>query len=58
MNQDFNIINIDYLDKDIIQYILDFTYIYCHTCKKKYNIDFYIKLDRFYYCSKECYEHI
>ena len=22
------------------------------------NIDFYIKLDRFYYCSKECYEHI
>lgn len=58
MNQGSNTIYTGYIDVDILQYILDFTCIYCHTCKKKYNIDFYKKLGNFYYCSAECYNHI
>ena len=48
----------EYLNIDIIEYILEFTCIYCNTCKKKYNINFYTKLDKFYYCSRECFNHI
>ena len=55
MSQDSNII---YISDDIIQYILDFTCISCHTCKKKYNLKFYVKQGSFYYCSAECYNHI
>ena len=58
MNQVSNQIYSNYLIQDIIEYILDLTRIYCHTCKKKYNVDFYIKLGNFYYCSIECYNHI
>lgn len=47
-----------YISMEIVQYILDFTCIYCHTCKKKYHIDFYLKIGNFYYCSPECYNHI
>ena len=49
---------IQYLDIDIIEYILNFTFICCHTCKKKYSINFFTKLGNFYYCCKECYNHI
>ena len=37
MNQDSKNL---YICDDIVQYILDFTCITCHTCKKKYNINF------------------
>lgn len=55
MNQDSKKL---YICDDIVQYILDFTCITCHTCKKKYNINFYIKYSKFYYCNIECYNHI
>ena len=42
-----NYINQNYINDDIIQYILHFTCIYCHTCKKKYDVNFYIKLGNF-----------
>ena len=60
MNQVSNISNnyIGELYLDIIQYILDFTCIHCHTCKKRYTIDFYKKHGNFYYCSIECYNYI
>ena len=53
-----NYINQNYINDDIIQYILHFTCIYCHTCKKKYDVNFYIKLGNFYYCCRDCFNYL
>ncbi len=64
MNQDFNYDihdfyhNIHELNDDIIKLILKYTNIKCHVCQKYYTIDFYKKLDKNYYCSKSCFNHI
>lgn len=37
----------------------DYIRIKCHTCHKKIKfMDLFIIQDKFYYCSKECYEFI
>jgi hypothetical protein len=57
MIQDFNY-NIPELNDDIILLILEHTNIKCHTCLKHLTIDFYKKLDKNYYCSARCFNHI
>jgi hypothetical protein len=46
------------LPNDILYIILANTNIMCHVCQKKYNFNilFYKKQSKFYYCSKLCYE--
>lgn len=46
------------LPHDLIVYINNCTNIKCHICKKKFNINFFKKLSKNYYCSKICYEFI
>ena len=52
------------LNNDIIylinKKISKYTNIKCHICNKSYKIeeDFYKKQNKFYYCSKQCYEFI
>lgn len=46
------------LPDDIIYYIIVNTNITCHTCKRKYNIYFYKKQNKYYYCSNICYNFI
>ncbi len=49
---------INYLPSELQNIILNYTNIICHVCKKKYdfNILFYKKQSKFYYCSRICYE--
>jgi hypothetical protein len=46
------------LPSELQNIILTYTNIICHVCQKKYdfNILFYKKQSKFYYCSKICYE--
>ena len=55
-----DIMKIYHLNNDVIQIILNIIKIECHICKLKYNFNknFYIKKNKFYYCSKECYNFI
>ena len=46
------------LPNEIIDNILKLTYIKCKCCNLEFNINFYKKQSKFYYCSKECYELI
>ena len=57
MIQDFNNV-IPELYDDLILLILKYTNIKCHICQKNYTIDFYKKLDKNYYCSECCFNHI
>lgn len=50
--------NFNNLPNEIIEYILDNTNIKCKTCQLKFNLNFYKKLSKFYFCSKICYEFI
>ena len=46
------------LPEEIVDLIIQFTKIECWTCKVKYNLNFYKKLDKNYYCCIECFNHI
>ena len=46
------------LPDDIIYFIIDNTNIKCHTCNRKFNIYFYKKKNKYYYCSDICYNFI
>lgn len=48
------------LDDDVINIILDNCKIKCHVCNKKFDFInlFYKKQNKFYYCSRECYEFV
>jgi len=46
------------LPDDIIYFIIDNTNIKCHTCSRKFNIYFYKKQNKYYYCSDICYNFI
>ncbi len=46
------------LPEEIVDLIIQFTKIECWTCKVKYNLNFYKKLDKKYYCCIECFNHI
>ena len=43
---------------EIINIILKKTKIYCWTCKRNLELNFYKKLENRYYCSDECFCHI
>ena len=45
------------LPSEIIDIIINDVKIECWTCKVKYNLNFYKKLDKNYYCSEECFNH-
>ena len=45
------------LPDEIINVIFNNIKIECWTCKVKYNLKFYKKLDKNYYCSEECFNH-
>ena len=47
-----------YLCDDLIDCILNKLDIKCHTCKLKYNINFFNKNGPYYFCTKECYNFI
>ena len=49
---------LDVLNEDVLNIILDNSNIQCNTCRIKFNFkkNFYKKQDKFYYCSKICYE--
>ncbi len=49
--------NIIKLDDDILYIILKKCKIVCHVCNKQFNFkkSFYKKQNKFYYCSRECY---
>lgn len=46
------------LPNEIIDNILKLTYIKCKCCSLEFNIIFYKKQSKFYYCSKECYNFL
>ena len=46
------------LPDEIILLILKKTNIKCHNCYSNYNINFYKKQNKYYYCSKMCYNFI
>ena len=47
------------LCEDLINYICFLSNIECHICKNNKNIyNFYKKQNKFYYCSKSCYEFV
>lgn len=48
------------LPNDILIIILANTNIICHVCQKKYNFNilFYKKQSKFYFCSRLCYEFV
>lgn len=46
------------LPKEIIDLILKKTCISCWVCKRNLKLDFYRKLDKNFYCSIECFNHI
>lgn len=51
----------NYLSKlpdDIINYLINKCDIKCHTCNRKFNIYFYKKQNKYYYCSDICYNFI
>ena len=45
------------LPDDIIYFINDNTNIKCHTCSRKFNIYFYKKQKKYYYCSNICADY-
>ena len=47
-----------FLPIEIVDNILKLTNIKCKCCNLYFNINFYKKQSKFYYCSKECYEFI
>lgn len=47
-----------FLPNEIIDNILKLTYIKCKCCSLEFNIYFYKKQSKFYYCSKECYNFL
>lgn len=51
---------LDILNQDVLNIILLYSHIECHTCKTQFNFkkNFYKKQAKFYYCSKICYEFI
>lgn len=51
-------INLFKLPDDIIKYIINLIDIKCHVCNVQYNLSFYIKLDKYYFCSESCYNSI
>ena len=48
------------LNDDVLNIILNDCKIICHVCNKHFNFKelFYKKQNKFYYCSRECYEFI
>lgn len=46
------------LPDEIILLIFKKTNIKCHSCNCKYHINFYKKQNKYYYCSKSCYNFI
>lgn len=59
-NNKFDKMHISKLNDDVLYIILKDCKIICHVCNKKYNFKrvFYKKQNKFYYCSRECYEFI
>lgn len=53
-------LNIRELPNDIQNIIFSKTKIICHVCQRKYNFNilFYKKQSKFYFCSKLCYNYI
>lgn len=51
---------IEKLYDDVLNIILNDCKIICHVCNKNFNFKelFYKKQNKFYYCSRECYEFI
>lgn len=45
---------------DVLNIIYDIINIKCHTCHRPFSFEnsFYIKVNKLYFCNKECYEFI
>lgn len=46
------------LPNEIISKIFFNSGVKCHTCHKIFNFNFYKKLDKNYYCCKECFDFV